>query len=218
MSKGGDSGPVYPRCPHCGNELVRADQPVCPACGRATAEPPRPPRERVAAPVDPYAAPSSASEPPFYIGPDPKDRNPYAAPRSMSDEGASLMRISTLMLLIGVVAILLAAFVGDINVGFSSLLVLVPAVGRTLYISSRSSRSLGLGELVVHFLYSLLVAWVTMVAAGIAFFATCFPLGLMSMGAGGNGGVVLAFGTGFIAAAWTAWVLGRRLFRVRNLP
>jgi hypothetical protein len=122
------------------------------------------------------------------------------------------------MLVIALIAVCLGVLVEIPGLGVVLLLVSTPALIRTLMAVSRgkaAGRPLSGWEKMTVFAGSLGVVAVIGLASLIAFIATCFPVGLISVQADMGVGVFLAFSVGIIAAGFVGFTLIRKLWPQR---
>ncbi len=144
-------------CTGCGHRFAGTDVVSTPAPARPVV----PPERRPFSP-EPYYEPPKA---------------PIVAPRTF--------RIGTMMALIAVIALCLAAFAAGTGQGIIALFALGPATIRTLFVSAgreAEGRPMTLGEQVGTFCFTILSLFAIVISAGIGFFATCFPVGMISNG------------------------------------
>ncbi len=139
-----------------------------------------------------------------FIGPRPKVRH---------------VNLGSIMIGIAVVAVCLAPIQGSPMISVVLMLFLVPATVRAILIvesrkaDGRPTKTL---EKINIFVESVVIASLTFIAAGIAFVATCVPVGglLTNFPTGVNwmAGTILANVSGFIAVAFVIYWLGKRLW------
>ena len=118
-----------------------------------------------------------------------------AAPRTF--------RIGTGLAIIAVIAVCLGALRADISLGIVAIVSFIPAAIRTTLVAGRrrfEGRPMTLEEQFSTFLITMFATWGVVISSVVAFFATCFPSGLIT----GNLGVALVFGAlgGLGCAAW----------------
>jgi hypothetical protein len=171
-------------CIGCG-ALNPAGAEVCAGCGHRFAGPDLKPKV-------PIRIPPRRSEN-FYEPP----TTPIAPPRTF--------RIGTVLVLIALIAVALAAFRADITLGVGTIVLLAPAAIRTPFLASRrrlEGRPMGFGEQMETFVATMVVTCAVVIASMIAFFATCLPTGIMI----GNLNLALAAGAvGSLACA--VWLI-----------
>jgi hypothetical protein len=186
-----------PCCPNCGAPLGEPPAERCAACGwRGDSV------VRITDDVNPYADDVV---------------NPYAPPRALI-EASPVFHIGGLMGLIAVIAALTAVTVMEPFTGGFLWIVTVPALIRT---STGLRRRYGderatLGRIAWLFTTSFALSTLTVVSAFIAFCATCFPVGLMTMRTTGGAGLVLACLVGLMAGGLVIWALARSLWPVKG--
>lgn len=124
--------------------------------------------------------------------------NPYEAPTTRIEPSGNF-RIGTALMLIAVVAVCLGALRANIALGIAVSLSLVPASIRTPLVAGRR-RSEGVAmdwaAQAGSFLVTVICTWLVVIASAIAFFATCYPVGVASndFRAGLTVGVIAAIG------------------------
>lgn len=151
------------------------------------------------------------------------DNNPYAPPSAVEPRASGrTFHIGSLMLLIALIAVCLSLAVQLPGLGVVGLLVLTPALIRTVHGYWRD-QSLGLpmgwGKRFELFAASLGVVLAIELGTIAAFVATCFPIGLFSFQLYDPTiplGMYLAFGIGIIAACAAGFFLIRQLWPRRN--
>jgi len=126
------------------------------------------------------------------------------------------MHLSTLMLLVAVIAILIGVTVEEPVVGMVLCLVTVPALVRTSVAVDRlrDRQPVSGARVVGLFFSSLAISGLTIFAAFLAFCVTCFPIGLVSMNANAAVGGILGFVIGFLAAGYVIYLLARRIWPI----
>ena len=137
------------------------------------------------------------------------DRDSTPNPRSL--------RIASVMLIILLIAVGLGVFLANRWVGILVVASAVPALIWVIFEARRrniSGRPMNLDEGVRGFAFSLGNIFLVLVASAIAFFATCFPIGLMGF-EGENGGIIVpvAFGVGGLSALGVGALVAYRLRR-----
>ena len=130
---------------------------------------------------------------------------------------ANTFTISSLMLIIALIAVCLGVTREAPGLGIALGVVSTPALVRTVFAARRreiTGRPMSTGEKVVAFLGSIGVVVTVCAASGAAFAAICFPVGLASfnISRSDGGGIVLAFTLGILAAIVVAALLFRRLW------
>jgi hypothetical protein len=144
--------------------------------------------------------------------------DPWRAPGEPPFDGR--FRISSLMVVIGVLAICLGLIREVPGLAVVLMILAVPALARTIggiTRRRRSGRPVTWNDRLGLFGGSLAVVAVILTASVIAFTVTCFPTGLLIMQA--NEGIGLALGIlgGLACAGFSAFFLIRRLWPVRDL-
>ena len=136
---------------------------VCAGCGHRFAGPDLVPRARIALPPRPSENPY---EPPA---------SPIAPPRAF--------RIGTALFLIAIVAVCLGALRENVALGVAVIVSLAPAAIRTPLVAGRRrayGSPMDFGEQFASFLITMVCTWAVIISTSIAFFATCFPAGLVT--------------------------------------
>ena len=175
-------------CPHCG-AVNRLSRTTCWLCGHS--------------PV----ATGAAAEP-----------QPQASPTEKTAQRT--FGLSSLMLLIALIAVCLGVMRELPGLGIALAVVATPALIRTIGAVGRKEargRPMDVPEIIGTFLGSVAVVTTIAVAAGAAFVATCFPVGLVTLGPDrgwgvGIVGIVFAFVLGFAVAGFVGYFLIRRLW------
>lgn len=175
--------PIQFSCIGCGT-LNPAGATVCAGCGYEFGRPLGP------MPVAQTPAPTKALTPRRFSD---EERNPYEAPAGPPGAHAPRFRLSTAMVLIGVIAVGLGAFSIDESLGVFSLIGLVPAMIRMMVVSARADgegRPLTVLEMCQSLILTFLTSYAVVLASLIAFGMTCVPVGVAS----GNLGVAIGAG------------------------
>lgn len=133
-------------------------------------------------------------------------RNASAATNSPAPQrGASTFGLATLFTLITVVAVCLGVSVKYPWLGIPVSIVIVPAYIRTFF-SVRRDRGKGwtpnFADKAALFAASVFIIVCVEIAMGVAFVATCFPIGLATFDS--SAGISIALGVGIVAAAIVA--------------
>ncbi|WP_435007821.1 hypothetical protein P12x_005086 [Tundrisphaera lichenicola] len=130
------------------------------------------------------------------------------------------LRISTVMILIAVVAICLGAILTSLVFGVLFTFGVLPASIRTAYLSDLGRfhrKPLGPDEKLATFLTTLGTAYLVSFASLIAFGVTCFPIGIVSIGSKPNNPdfvwVYAGVGLGLVVAIFVAVRFSRFLLR-----
>lgn len=177
------SRPRFVVCPHCQTENLPG-RGECFRCGKSL--------PLTTGPEDPWKPPASADELPpggFHIG--------------------------ALMLVIALIAVCLGMTVEAPGLGVVLVLISIPATIRTAVADRRrrrQGRPMTWREYLVVLAASAGVVTAIGVGSVIAFMATCLPVGFLSVGALGGGGIILAFVVGLGTAGFVAFHLIRRLW------
>lgn len=147
--------------------------------------------------------------------------NPYASPAPPPD--ANLGRtfsLASMFLWTTLVAVLagLARFAPGLAIGVAVLS--IPAGIRTVGIirrrKTRIGKQLSAMEKIEAFFASLGVMTLVGLASSIAFFATCFPVGLFTFDMRNDSSVFFAIALGIVAAIVVAFLIGKALWRVHD--
>jgi hypothetical protein len=136
-------------------------------------------------------------------------------PADRAETARRTYHLSTLMLLVAVIAVCLGVMREVPGLGVLLILLMVPALIRTLAgAARRQSRGSPMPweEKLVVFLSSLGIVFVIGFAALIAFVTTCFPAGLVMFGVGWQFGLIVAVIVGLVAAGLVFYHLGRVLW------
>lgn len=149
------------------------------------------------------------------------EENPYAPPRVPN--GPHTFHIGSLMLLIALIAVCLSLLVTIPGVGVLGILVLTPALIRTIHGAWRGQgdgRPMDWNDRLMLFLASIGVVLAIEIGMVVAFTATCFPIGLALFQSNSPWGLFVALGLGITAAAVAGFYLIRRLWprRTRHAP
>lgn len=173
-------------CAGCGASNPTGSE-ACSGCGRRFAGPDLVPEGRIA-PTPRLVA------------------NPYEAPSTPTTAYWNL-RIGTAMMLIAVVACCLGALRANVALGIAVSLSLVPASIRTPLVAGRRRAEGGVmdwSEQVATFATTMICSWLVAITSSIAFFATCFPVGMASNSIpfGLIVGVPVAIGCAVYLANW----------------
>jgi hypothetical protein len=126
------------------------------------------------------------------------------------------MHLGTLMLLIAVIGVLIGVTVQEPVVGAVLSLITVPALIRTSVAVNRHRDRLppGAARVAGLFVGSFAVSGLTVFAAFLAFFITCFPVGLVTFEIINGAGFVVACIVGVLAALFVIVLLGRKIWPI----
>jgi multisubunit Na+/H+ antiporter MnhB subunit len=189
------SAPPIRVCPHCGAEY-QSRQGRCWLCGTSLA------------PDDSLSRAGSAA-----TG-SPAEVNPYSAPPS-SGSGESTFALSTLFLIITLIAVCLGVIGLAPGLGLPLIVVVTLALVRTRAVSKRQAGPAGLssGDKVGAFLGSAGIVVLVLVAAGIAFeaacWASCGSIYLVGGEKAGGAAIIVGLIAGVAAAVAISGVLLR---------
>jgi hypothetical protein len=203
--------PIGLDCPECGASN-RAGDSLCFLCGHGldTARP----ETRTGVPESP-ASPTS-----------PELVNPYRAPTTMVSS-ALTFRISSLLMVIAVIAVCLGVVHENMLLGITLAVVVAPALVYTSIVAAKRKvrgRPMAVLEKVWTFLAAAAGVVLVALSAVIAFFVTCIPVSIGTVRAGGLGFIIglVTGGTAAVAAAACVTYLlltrNRRRARTRQKP
>ena len=150
---------------------------------------------------------------PFVAGPRPEA--PVAEPAKPLAVTQRTFGLSSLMLLIALIAVCLGVMREVPGLGIALAVVATPALLRTIRTVARREargRPMDVAEMIGAFFGSVAVVTTIGVAAGAVFTGTCFPVGLVAFTANNAALVILAFVLGFVAAGFVGYFLIRRLW------
>lgn len=136
-------------------------------------------------------------------------------PHLVTASAANTFTISSLMLVIALIAVCLGVMREVPGLGIALAVVSTPALVRTVFAARRreiSGRPMAMGEKIFSFLGSIGVVVTVCAASGAAFASICFPIGFATFEKSGGGGIVMAFALGILAALVVAAFLLRRLW------
>jgi hypothetical protein len=187
-----------PICPECGASNL-AGEAACFLCGCGLG---------TKAPASPEAG---------------KPFNPYAPPTANSSMRPTF-RISSLLLIIAVVAVCLGVWQAQPILGAFVAAIVVPALGYVCVIAFKSGsvgKPMAALEKMNSFAAAMLGVVVIEFAALVAFCMTCVPTGFMAMSAGGENGIIVAFVVGGLAAVAagayvTYWLITKKRFGAKR--
>ncbi len=185
-------------CPECGASN-RPKGTFCFLCGHGldTARP----ETSIGAPRSPIS----------FTSPEPID--PYQPPTTFVPTPLSF-RISSLLMVIAVIAVCLGVWHEEPVLGIILAVVVAPALVYTVIVAAKSKargRRMAVFEKVGTFLAAIVGAVVIAVSAIIAFFVTCFPVGIVTLGAAGTATWIIALVSGGTAAVAAAAYMTYRL-------
>lgn len=187
------------RCPNCGAGLGDPPARRCAACGWWDDVPALEPdfgRE--------------AADPPGW-----DDANPYAPPRAAIGPRTGF-HLGTLMLGIAGLGVLMAITVQVPALGVVMGAVVIPAVLRTAVGLQRGTHE-GVAGTLGLFAHSTIISALTVFSAFLAFCATCFPVGLLAVGANVSVGLAVAVVVGLVAAGYVIYLLARNVWPIRPM-
>jgi hypothetical protein len=147
-----------------------------------------------------------------------KPFNPYAPP-AVSVPLRPSFHISSMLLIIAVIAVCLGVWQAQPILGVIVAVIVLPALGYTSVIAFQSAskgRPLAVSEKLNRFLAALLGVVVILFAALVAFCMTCVPTGFIALNAGGESGLIVALVVGGLFAAAAAVGVTYLLLRRRN--
>jgi hypothetical protein len=124
-------------------------------------------------------------------------------------------QISTLMLLIALIAVCLGVMHEVPGLGIALFLVMIPALVRTTTGAARrraEGRPMSWQERAIVFAASMGIVVLTGLAALITFVAICFPTGMFMIGSGSQAGFVVAIALGIVGAIVVCFLVGRALW------
>jgi len=128
-----------------------------------------------------FAGPDLTPPVPVWIPPRPSE-NPYEPPASPIAPPRTI-RIGTILVFIALIAVCLGALRENIALGVAAILSLTPSAIRTPLVARRrqaEGRPMDFWDQVHSFLITMLSTWAVAISTVIAFFATCFPTGLVT--------------------------------------
>jgi hypothetical protein len=150
--------------------------------------------------------------------------NPYAPPAS-DISPAVTFRISSLLLVIAVIAVCLGVAHENLVLGIIAAVVIVPALVYTfIVVEKRSARGIPMAVPDKAFTFLVAIGGVLIIEFSglVAFCMTCIPIGSVSFGANSAVGLIVALTLGGIAAIAGAWyatyLLVFRKGRNRQIP
>lgn len=127
--------------------------------------------------------------------------------------------LASLLLMIALMAICLGVGHEVPGLGIALAIVSAPALIRTTVLASRSrgrGRPMSASAKVWMFLASLAAVVVVFLSAVVAFFATCFPIGWVSVGLDSQPGMLVAFIAGAVTAIAAPIFTYRLICRLRD--
>jgi hypothetical protein len=136
-------------------------------------------------------------------------------PAGLGESGRFVIHLSSVMLVIALVAISLGVLREAPGLGILLIVLMVPALVRTLAGAARrqaKGSAMTLAEKLITFFVSLVIVVFIGLAASIAFLCTCFTAGLVTMNMMGDVGLIVAALAGLAAAGYVLYLLGRRLW------
>lgn len=186
-------------CPSCGAQN-RADSVECFLCHQPFG----------------LTEPTSAQSPTTWVP------SPVSPTDDLAAAHADIQRtfkLSSLMLIIALVAVCLGALVESPGLGVVLIIVAAPALLRTLaaihYFRGRGQR-LTTVDKVLFFVGSLLIVTMILMSTLIAFTIVCFPAGLVAIGTLQGAGFLFAVTAGFVPAVFVAYQTTRALWPYRG--
>jgi hypothetical protein len=152
---------------------------------------------------------------------EPRERDALPTPPAgLEESGRFAVHISSVMLVIAMVAVCLGVLHEAPGLGILLIVLMVPALVRTLVGAARrkaKGHSMTPAEKLFTFFGSLGIVIVIGLAASIAFVTTCFPIGFLTFDMTNGAGVVLATIAGLAAAGYVLYLLGQRLWPQKDL-
>lgn len=144
--------------------------------------------------------------------------NPYAPPASEIARPLSF-RISSLLMVIAVIAVCLGVAHENLVLGIILAMAIVPALIYTVIVVQKrgaGGNPLGVADKVTTFLVAIGGVMIVEFSSLVAFCMTCYPIGFVSVSAAGGLGLIVAFGIGGLAAIVTAVYATRLLLSARS--
>jgi hypothetical protein len=146
------------------------------------------------------------------------------APAGREESAGRTVQLSTLMLLIALIAVCLGVLHEEPGLGILLIILLIflviPALARTIAGTRRRQalgRSMSWDEKMLAFFGSLGIVAVIGLAATIAFAATCTPTAIVAASAMDVYGLIPAGLVGLTASGFVIFYLGRALWRQKDL-
>ncbi len=187
----GPSDGIWFLCPQCGT-ANRPGKTACFLCGQRL--------DTAGSGVKP-GAPLAPAAPAFH-----EYVNPYSPPPDSVSPALSF-KISSLLMVIAVIAVCLGVAHENLILGIIQAVAVAPALAYTVIVAARNKargRPMAIIDKVHTFLLAIVAVVVIAVSAIIAFVVTCFPVGYAVINTGGTGTWIIALvigGIGAVAAA-----------------